>query len=35
MATGGKRGGREEGEEKYSDGRKGGKGGWRKRGISG
>lgn len=32
MATGGKRGGTEEGEEKYSDG---GKGGWRKRGISG
>lgn len=33
MATGGKRGGRE--EEKYSDGKKGGKGGWRRRGISG
>lgn len=33
MATGGKRGGRE--EEKYSDRKKGGKGGWRKRGISG
>lgn len=35
MATGGERGGREEGEENYSDGRKGEKGGWRKRGISG